>query len=118
MPKKPHKYGIKVMCLADAKTSYLYNVYIYAGKDSDGIGFSQEDLTNKIPTQSAIKLCKPVEQTNHNVTDDNWFASLKVTDDLENMRPTYVGTLKKTKNKIKTKNIKEIPAEFLPNKNQ
>lgn len=32
MPKKPAKYGLKVMILADAKTYYFYNGYIYTGK--------------------------------------------------------------------------------------
>lgn len=29
MPNKPAKYGIKIMCLTDAHSSYLYNAYIY-----------------------------------------------------------------------------------------
>lgn len=43
MPSKPKKYGLKVMCLADAKTSYLFNAYIYTGKGSDGIGLSEKE---------------------------------------------------------------------------
>lgn len=27
MPKKPKKYGVKIMCLCDSKSSYLYNAY-------------------------------------------------------------------------------------------
>lgn len=32
MKSKPARYGIKVMCLCDAKTHYLYNAFIYTGK--------------------------------------------------------------------------------------
>lgn len=110
MPNKPHKYGLKVMCLTDAKTSYLYNAYIYVGKNSDGIGLQPSEQNYSIPTQSVIRLCKPIEKTNRNVTADNWFSSMEVTDVLENVGLTYVGTLKKDK--------KEIPTEFLADKNR
>lgn len=43
MPKKPKKYGVKVMCLTDARTSYLYNAYIYTGAGSDGQGLSDQE---------------------------------------------------------------------------
>lgn len=42
MSMKPCKYGIKIMALTDSRTSYLYNAYIYTGKDSDGIGLRVE----------------------------------------------------------------------------
>ncbi|XP_072378860.1 uncharacterized protein [Diabrotica undecimpunctata] len=32
IPNKPAKYGIKIQCLAEAKTHYLVNAEIYAGK--------------------------------------------------------------------------------------
>ncbi|GBP44057.1 PiggyBac transposable element-derived protein 4 [Eumeta japonica] len=38
MPQKPAKYGIKILLLVDACTYYIYNAYIYHGKNSDGIG--------------------------------------------------------------------------------
>ena len=47
MPKKPVKYGIKIMCLADARNSYLYNAYIYSGRGSDGISLPEEEKKKK-----------------------------------------------------------------------
>lgn len=106
MPKKPHKYGIKIMSLADAKSSFLYNAYIYTGKDSDGIGLSAKEQTLSKPTQSVVRLfCKQIENINRNVTADNWFSSMELLDVLETKKLTYVGTLRKDK--------KEIPEEFL-----
>lgn len=29
MPNKPTKYGIKLMCITDSRTHYLYNAYIF-----------------------------------------------------------------------------------------
>lgn len=110
MPKKPKKYGIKVMCLADAKTSYLCNAYIYTGKGSDGVGLSETEKNHSIPTQSLIRLCKNIEGTNRNVTADNWFSSIDGVEELGKRKLTYVGTLKKDK--------RCIPLEFLPNNNR
>lgn len=106
MPKKPKKYGVKIMCLTDAKTSYLYNAYIYTGKKSDGVGLSPEERKLLIPTQSVLRLCQPVIGTNKNITGDNWFSSVEVTDQLKQRGLTYVGTLKRNK--------REIPPEFQP----
>lgn len=52
MPQKPKKYGIKIMCLTDSKTSYFYNGYIYSGKDSDGLGLS--DVENNLVSQHSV----------------------------------------------------------------
>lgn len=110
MPKKPHKYGIKIMCLTDAKTSFLYNAYIYTGKDSDGIGLSPKEQQLSKPTQSVVRLCKPIQNSNRNVTGDNWFSSMELTEELEKMKLTYVGTMRKDK--------KVIPNEFLADRNR
>lgn len=105
MPRKPKKYGLKVMCLADAKTSYLFNVYIYTGKGSNGIGSSEKEKNLSVPTQSLIKLCKPIQVSNRNVTAYNWFSSVDGVEELEKRKLTYVGMLGKDK--------RAIPIEFL-----
>lgn len=45
MPRKPDKYGIKIFCMADAHSHYLYNAIIYTGKainQPKNINISQE----------------------------------------------------------------------------
>lgn len=108
MPKKPAKYGIKIMCLTDARNNYLYNAYIYCGKGSDSHGLTAEEKHFQIPTQSVIRLVKPIEKTNRNVTADNWFGSLELVTELQKRGLTFLGTLKKNK--------PMIPACFLPDK--
>lgn len=108
MPKKPAKYGLKVMVLADARTHYFYNGYIYTGKGSDSIGLSEEEKKLLIPSQAVLRLTKPIEASRRNVTGDNWFSSIQVVRELKKKDLTYVGTVKKNK--------AEIPLAFLPNK--
>lgn len=108
MPQKPAKYGLKIMILCDAKTFYIYNAYIYYGKNSDGLGLNEEEKKLSVPSQSVLRLVKVVEGTNRNITADNWFSSIPLMEVLLTKNLTYLGTLKKNK--------REIPTSFLPNK--
>lgn len=110
MPKKPAKYGIKIQCLADSYSTYLFNAYIYTGKDSDGIGLSTEERKLLKPTQSVLRLCKPLQGSNRNITADNWFTSLELVEELRKRSITYVGTMKLNK--------AVIPPEFRAHKSR
>lgn len=108
IPSKPNKYGLKVQCLTDAKSGYLYNAYVYCGKGSDSFTLSENEKKLAIPTQSVIRLVKPLEKSNRNITGDSWFSSNELVEELRKRGLTYVGTLRKNK--------KEIPIQFLPSK--
>lgn len=110
MPNKPAKYGIKIMILSDARQFYVYNAYIYHGKSSDGLGLTEAEKKLAVPTQSVLRLVKPIENSNRNVTADNWFSSIPLAELLLQKKLTYLGTLKKNK--------REIPPEFKPSKNR
>lgn len=108
MPSKPSKYGLKLMCLCDAENGYFYNGYVYSGRGSDGESLSEEEKKLMVPTQSVIRLTKPLHGSNRNVTCDNWFTSIELIDCLKKRGLTCVGTVRKNK--------KEIPCQFLPSK--
>jgi hypothetical protein len=108
IPSKPEKYGIKVMALTDARTSYFYNAYTYAGKDTDGQGLTVNEKKLNKPSQAGIRLVKPLYNSNRNLTADNWFSSAELAKHLLANQITFVGTLKKNK--------RDIPPEFLPTK--
>lgn len=110
IPSKPEKYGIKIQCVTDARTGYLHNAYIYAGKDTDGISLSKEERTLSKPTQAVIRLVKHLYNTNRNVTCDNWYSSIELAAHLKKNNLTFVGTLRKNK--------REIPPDFLPRRNR
>lgn len=52
------------MCLADAKPSYLLNAYISLGKDSDSVGLTEDEKELSIPTQSVVRLSRPIQGSN------------------------------------------------------
>uniref|UniRef100_A0A1B6MC64 PiggyBac transposable element-derived protein domain-containing protein n=1 Tax=Graphocephala atropunctata TaxID=36148 RepID=A0A1B6MC64_9HEMI len=107
MPKKPARYGIKIMAMTDARTHYLYNAYMYTGKGCYGRTLNPEEKKLSKPTQSVLRLVKPVEGSNRNVTGDNWFSSIQLVQQLKERGLTYVGTVRKDK--------VEVPPEFKPN---
>lgn len=95
MPNKPNRYGMKVMCMRDARSSYLLNAYNYTSKGSDGITLFEEEKKFSIQTQSVIRLVKPVAYSRRNVTADNWFISIELVKELQKVVITYLGTVKK-----------------------
>lgn len=108
MPKKPGKYGLVIRALCDASNSYFYNGYVYSGKNSDGVGLTAQEQKFLVPTQCVLRLTKPIQGSNRNVTADNWFSSIQLVDELSKRKLTYVGTVKKNK--------RELPTEFQPDK--
>lgn len=106
IPNKPSKYGIKTFALVDAKTAYTLKLETYLGTQPPG-PYKQSNAAQDI----VMRMVEPVQNTNRNITGDNWFSSIPLVSDLLTERKlTYVGTLRKNK--------KEIPKEFLPNKNR
>ena len=109
MPKQRRikKDVIKIMILSDSEKPYAYNAYICCG-ESDSEGLSDAERKLELPTQSVLRLTKPIENTNRNVTAGNKFSSIQLLEILHSKNLTYLGTLKK-KNR-------EIPRDFLRSK--
>ena len=78
IPSKTTKYGLKIMSLTDTENSFLFYVYLYAGKDTDGIVLSERDKKLSKPTQSVLRLSEPILGSHRNITVDKWFTSTKM----------------------------------------
>lgn len=96
---KPARYGIKIICLNDAKTHYLYNAMPYTG----------QVITQKeqAPEYYVRVLCEPLYHTNRCITFDNWFTTINIVDRLHyyEFGLSAVGTIRKNK--------REIPPSFV-----
>lgn len=110
MPNKPAKYGLKIQAMTDARIGYFYNAYIYTGANSDGEGLTRKEQKLLKSTQTVIRLIKPIENTHRNITADNWYTSIELVKELKTRGLTFLGTVNKNK--------REIPKEFLPNRNR
>ena len=85
-PSNPAKYGLKILCLTDART--LSTAFIYCGKTTEKV----DTLSMSIPTRTALTLAGLVLNTSRNITADNWYSLIELADELNRQSTTYVGT--------------------------
>ncbi|XP_024883854.1 piggyBac transposable element-derived protein 4-like, partial [Temnothorax curvispinosus] len=91
---KPDKYGLNIVSLNDACTSYMYNAIPYLGKTSTPPNESVSEYFLR-------EVTAPIHGTNRNVTCDNWFTSVPITRRLlEPYRLCITGTIQKNKREI------------------
>jgi hypothetical protein len=100
-PNKPHKYHFKAFCLNDSATSYLYNFYMYRGKD--------EAADPELPATAAPvkRLMQSLSGSKvyHVVYLDNWYTSMECVKWLVQNKFGCVGTIKA--------NRKNTPKDFM-----
>lgn len=104
IPSKPRKYGIKIFILTDAKLHYCLNAEVYCGRTVGQQSTSKSGLL--VPTSVVLRLAKPIQGSNRNITGDNWFTSIELVNELSKMNLTYVGTINK----------RELPPAFINSK--
>ena len=83
---KPHKYGIKIFELCEAKSGYVYNLEVYTGAHP----------TNKEHTTAfsvVDRLCDKIKGNGHCVYMDRWFSSPKIFDHLWGCNTKAAGTV-------------------------
>jgi len=102
MKDKPDKYGLKLISLNDAETSYMIYALPYLGKTTPIELLPDE----KVPEYFFRKVSEPIYNTNRAVTADNWYTSVPLLQRMfkEPYNIKITGTIKKNK--------REIPAEF------
>lgn len=94
MKSKLNKYGLKILCLCDAKTPYLLNTFVYTLKSEN-----RQPYPRKLRTRTVLSLIDPVKNTNRNITADNWFISTELIEELRTNKLTFVDTVCKNKEK-------------------
>lgn len=103
MPSKPDKYGMKIWWACDSKTFYPLNGIPYVGKVS-------KEITKGLGRMVVQQLVQPYFYSNRNITFDNYFTDMLLTENLLSHGLTCVGTVRKNK--------RFIPDKFLPNRNR
>lgn len=88
---KPARYGIKVWALADVRTSYLFNLQVYTGKQPGGK--PEKDQGSRVVKD----LAQPIYGTGRGITTDNFFTSVGLANFLLEKNLTLLGTVRKSK---------------------
>ncbi|XP_071746194.1 piggyBac transposable element-derived protein 4-like [Lepeophtheirus salmonis] len=91
MVKKPDKFGIKFWLAVDASSKYLVNGFPYLGKDS------QRPANKSLSEYVVMKLMEAYLGKGRNVTTDNFFTSLPLTNELQKNRTIILGTMNRAR---------------------
>jgi hypothetical protein len=102
IPSKPDRYGIKLWLCTDSETFYTCNAAPYLGKQAGEC--RQQNVGSTVVSQ----LTEPYYHSGRNVTVDNFFNDVKLSEFLLEKGLTLVGTMRRNK--------RDIPSEFLPNR--
>lgn len=96
MPKKPQKWGIKVWCLADSSSKYVYNFEIYCGANHYGV----EEIPHVVRREANVahnvvmRLLNGQEGKGHVVVTDNYFSSIGLFTELATLEIYATGTMR------------------------
>ncbi|CAF1042022.1 unnamed protein product [Rotaria sordida] len=102
IPKKPDKYGLKFWLCVDVESYYVFNTFLYIGRQSD------QERQQHVRANVVLELLKSLYGSKGNITIDNFFTSVSLAKELQKKNFTLIGTLRKNK--------PEIPMEFQSNK--
>lgn len=103
LPKKKHcRFGINKFELCDSKTSYIYNVSLYSGKDflADGNDpFTQKVMLNELSQSKLL-------DKGYHIFTDNWYIKLPLAKELWTRKTFILGTVNKNNKDLST-DVKE-----------
>jgi hypothetical protein len=96
LPMKPCKWGIKVWCLADSSTKFVYNFDIYCGRNQVGpdvprpIQHGEASVAHNV----VLKMVEGLDGKGHVVVTDNYFSSVGLFTDLATREIYATGTMR------------------------
>lgn len=95
MPKKPAKYGLKIVMVCDAGSKYMLVAEPYLGKQNTTV-------QGPLSQYYVKKLTAPFHGSNRNLTMDNWFTTVPLADELlkDPYKLTLLGTIRLNKPEI------------------
>ena len=76
MPMKPKNWGIKIHCLVDVDSGFLYNCLSVPGKDHKDLVIFDE--TKKYAESIVLKLIEVLDKRQRNIYFDGWYSSISL----------------------------------------
>ncbi|XP_065662864.1 piggyBac transposable element-derived protein 4-like [Hydra vulgaris] len=98
IPSKRARFGLKSFILAESKTGYIWNGFLYTGK----VDKINTDNYNYIATSIVMTLMKNLLNKAYCVFIDNWYTSVEVCHKLLLNKTDCVGTVRKDRKGLPT----------------
>ena len=96
IPSKPGKFGIKVFWITDVENTFPLRCIVYIGKKT----FPNSENNTSISERVVMHLAQPFLGVGRNITTDNWFTSIPLSDQLEAAHTSLVGTIRSSRRDI------------------
>jgi hypothetical protein len=93
LPNKPCKWGVKVWCVADSSSKYVYNFDIYCGAQNGGDVPARRGEGN-LARNVVVKLMEGLEGKGHVLITDNYFSSIGMFKELAEREIFATGTMR------------------------
>jgi hypothetical protein len=95
MPNKPQKWGIKVWCLVDSVTKYVYNFEIYCGRNGDDVEQARVARSESRQAHEVVLgLLGDLHNKNHVMVCDNFFSRVGLFMELKDVGIYAMGTMR------------------------
>jgi hypothetical protein len=94
MPNKPQKWGLKVWCLADAVSKYVYNFAIYCGKSVEAVLQPSRRGEPRLAHNVVVDMVDGLDGRGHVVVMDNYFSSVGLYMELASRGIYAIGTMR------------------------
>jgi hypothetical protein len=76
LPQKPQKWGIKVWCLVDSTSKYVYDFEVYYGWNDAQTVLEPPGVEGGLDTHVVLRLVEGLQGKGHVLTTDNYFSSV------------------------------------------
>lgn len=106
LPIKPSKWGLKLHCLVDSDTGYLYNTILDPGKENKNLILSDD---NSFTESIIFRLLQGLENKGHPIFCDSWYSTIILAQKLVGKGFGLTSILRG--------NAKNIPSKFKKDKN-
>ena len=90
IPSKPGKFGIKVFWLADVENTFPLRCLVYIGAET----LSEPERGSSVSESIVMHVAQPYLGVGRNITMDNWFTSVSLSNQLEVAYTSMVGTIR------------------------
>jgi hypothetical protein len=93
MPNKPCKWGVKVWCVADSSSKYVYNFEIYCGAHNGGDVLARRGEGN-LARNVVVNLMDGLHGKGHVLITNNYFSSVGLLKELAEWEIFATGTMR------------------------
>jgi hypothetical protein len=92
MPNKPEKWDMKVWCLVDSKSKFVYNFEIYCGKNADGPEKQAPTHVGEgnMARNVVLSLMEGLKRNGHMLVTNNYFSNIGLFTELAYLTVTFM----------------------------